>query len=164
MGIKDSMMAKMMGGMLGGMSADEKQEMMSSMMKEFMGGMSAEEKQGMMAKMMPEMMSAMMGGQGMTMMMECCGEGFRPPWLTMEDIMAEVLKTTAFALVNTPELHGQFREFLDKKGEEVLSKISAEYKPLERLQQETGIPMDSLLYILLQLARKEEIDLMVKRK
>jgi hypothetical protein len=167
MGFKDKMMEKMMGRMLDGMSTEEKQEMMRSMMKEFMGTMSTEEKQGLMAKMMPEMMSVMMGGEGMPMMemmSKCMSGDFRPPWITMEDIMGEVLKTTGFALVNTPELHDRFREFLDRQGEEVLSKITAEYKLLEELQGETKLSMDSLLYILLQLARKEEINLKVKRK
>ncbi|RPI72033.1 MAG: hypothetical protein EHM45_22725 [Desulfobacteraceae bacterium] len=84
MGLKE----KMMEGMIGNMSAEEKQEMMDammekffstlsaedkqkmmgSMMEKFMGSMSADEKQGLMSNMMPKMMGQMMGGGPQSMM------------------------------------------------------------------------------------------------
>jgi hypothetical protein len=84
MGLKE----KMMEGMMGNMTPEEKQEMMNSvmdhffstmtpeekrkmmegMMGKFMTGMTSEEKQAMMRDMMPKMMGGMMGGGSGPMM------------------------------------------------------------------------------------------------
>ena len=63
-----SVMDKMMQGMMGRMSKEEKEAMMSKMMDKFLGDMTSEDKQKMMSEMMPKMMTNMMGNSkdGMT--------------------------------------------------------------------------------------------------
>lgn len=178
---KKKMMEDAMAKMMGEMTPEERHEMMDDMMKQFFGGTTEEEKGKMMGKMMPEMMRGMMRGGTMSamsgmcagdkeeggmmkMMRRCMSEDFEPPWVTMESIMEEVLKTCGFALVHTPELHNLFREFLDKKQEEILSCIPEDYVTLEELQKKTVLSRESLVYLLLQLARKEEVDMQIKKK
>jgi hypothetical protein len=179
MGIREDMMKKMMGNM----PKEEKEKIMEQMMEEFLGEMGSEEKRELMGKMMerfmkdfdmgtlmPPVMKGMRGGGmskpsgGMMNMMRKCMSGeFEPPWVTMQSIMEQVLETCGFVLVHTPELHSLFSEFIHKRQEEVLSQIS-DRLTLDNLKEKTGLKNESLIYIVLQLARLDEVELMVERK
>jgi hypothetical protein len=177
---KQKMMLEAMTKMMAEMTAGEKQRIIKEMMGQFFIGMSEDDKGDMMKSFMPEMMKNMMGGgmmsmmsqmtggdkeeRGMMNMMRKCMSGeFEPPWKTMQSIMEQVLETCGFALVHTPELHSLFSEFIHKKQEEVLSQISGRLT-LDNLKEKTGLKNESLIYIVLQLALLDEVELTVERK
>jgi len=177
---KQKMMQEAMTKMMAEMTVDEKQRIIKEMMCQFFIGMSEEDKGDMMKSFMPEMMNSMMGGGMMSMMSQmvggnreersmmkmmrkCMSGEFEPPWVTMQGIMEQVLETCGFVLVHTPELHSLFSEFIHKRQEEVLSQISGRMT-LDNLKEKTGLKNESLIYIVLQLARLDEVELTVERK
>jgi hypothetical protein len=177
---KQKMMLEAMTKMMAEMTAGEKQRIIKEMMGQFFISMSEDDRGDMMKSFMPEMMKNMMGGgmmsmmsqmtggdkeeRGMMNMMRKCMSGeFEPPWKTMQSIMEQVLETCGFALVHTPELHSLFSEFIHKKQEEVLSQISGRLT-LDNLKEKTGLKNESLIYIVLQLALLDEVELTVERK
>lgn len=191
MGLKEDLMEKMMGSMpkeerekmmqeamekmMAGMTQEDRRRMMGDLMGRFFGKMSEEEKGNMMQSFMPEMMKTMMGvgsmtrpekgsdkSGGMAEMMKMCMGSHEPPWITMQNIMDEVMETCSFALVHTPELHSLFRDFLDGKEKEVLSCLASDFLNLEELQVKTSLSFESLIYVVLQLARKGEVEVQLK--
>jgi hypothetical protein len=168
MGIREDVMKKMMGNM----SKEEKEKIMEQMMEEFLGEMGSEEKRELMGKMMERFMNdfdmgtlmpPVMKGMRGDIMRKCMSGEFEPPWVTMQSIMEQVLETCGFVLVHTPELHSLFSEFIHKRQEEVLSQISGRMT-LDNLKEKTGLKNESLIYIVLQLARLDEVELTVERK
>jgi hypothetical protein len=191
-GLKEDLMEKMMGSMLkeerekmmqeamekmmAGMTQEDRRRMTGDMMERFFGRMSEAEKGIMMQSFMPEMMKTMMGvgsmtrpekgsdkSGGMAEMMKMCMGSHEPPWITMQNIMEEVLKTSGFALVHTPELHALFSEFLQGKQRGVLSHLT-EGMTLDDLAKKTGLCYESLVYLVLQLARRGELTITIEKK
>jgi len=179
MGLKDKMMDGMMGKMsadekkemmdgmmnsfFSGMSPEEKSTMMNSMMEKFFSSMSPEEKKNMMQNMMPKMMKSMMGGGSMPEMMKRMmkgmkhGEGFNPMDMCQK-MMSSVGKSSEMAAYATPELRGLFEEWLAQMEDEILQFIRENgTADAQKTAEHFKLSKESAAYCLSRLAQKGRI-------
>ncbi len=136
---------KMMDGMMGRMSSQERKDMMDKMMESFFSNMTKEEKQDMMKDMMPKMMGTMMGG----------GEG---PMDMCQKMMGSFQETAESAKFATPEVRNLFEEWSAQIEEEIYEfiKTAGEVNP-EKIAEHFKLSKDSIMYFLKKLAEKGKI-------
>lgn len=150
MGFKE----KMMEGMMGRMSPEEKKEMMDKMMESFFSNMTKEEKQDMMKEMMPKMMGGMNMGDMMSSMM---GEGGGPMDMC-KNMMGAFQETAASSKFATPEVRNLFEEWSVQIEDEIYEfiKTAGEVNP-EKISEHFKLSKDSVIYFLKKLAEKGKI-------
>ncbi len=162
MGIKE----KMMEGMMGKMSAEEKKEMMDKMMDSFFSGMTAEEKQNMMKDMMPKMMGSMMGGGSSMgdMMSTMMGEGGGPMDMC-KSMMSSISKSSDMASFALPEVRDLFEEWMIQIEEEIMNLMAGkkEITP-EEIAKELKISKKSAIYFASRLAQNGKISLKINKE
>jgi len=160
---KEEMMGKMMELFFSEMSSEEKQKIMQNMMEKFMGSMSTEEKQKMFQEMMPKMMQGMMGGEGpmgmmSSMMKRMMGEKGEGPMDMCKKMMGNIEKVFELSIYSTSELHTLFEEWLSQIEEEIATKIKEKGEiDSKKLSEEFKLSEESINFILLRLAKKGKI-------
>lgn len=187
MGLKD----RMMEGMMGSMSADERKEMMDKMMDSFFSSMTKEEKQEMLKNMMPKMMEMMMGGsdksqgqgqsQGGNMMdmmrsmmggwgsmMGFKGEqgkmGFNPMEMC-EKMMSGMSRSSEIATFATPEVRQMFEEWAQQVDDEILDYVNkgGSTDP-EQIANHLKISKSSAIFFLSRLAQKGNLNIKIEKQ
>ncbi|MCX7710229.1 MAG: hypothetical protein N2484_10330 [Clostridia bacterium] len=185
MGFKE----KMMEGMMGSMSSEERKEMMDKMMENFFSNMTKEEKQEMMNNMMPKMMGMMMGGSepgaggnmmgsmmksmmgGGSPMMSMMGgkeevgeKGFNPMDMCKK-MMSTISQSSEIATFATPEVRQMFEEWVQQVDEEILNYVndSGSIDP-EQIAAHLKISKNSVIYFLSRLAQKGKLSIKVEKQ
>lgn len=175
MGFKE----KMMEGMMGSMTGEERKEMMDKMMNNFFSNMTKEEKQEMMNNMMPKMMGMMMGGgeQGMGSNMmgsmmksmmsgkhESGDSGFNPMDMCRK-MMSTIAQSSEIATFATPEVRQMFEDWAQQVDEEILNYVneSGSVDP-EEIAAHLKISKNSVIYFLSRLAQKGKLNIKVEKQ
>lgn len=159
MGLKE----KMMDGMMGNMSSEEKQEMMNQMMEKFFSSMSAEDRQKMMDGMMEKMMGMMGGGKTsggmMEMMKNMMGEGgSEMPWDMCRKMMSSFQETANTAKFANQEVRDLFEDWARQIEEEILQFVKGDGSANpDKVAEHFKLSKESALFFLNRLAGKGKI-------
>lgn len=164
---KEAMMSQMMESFFKNMSGEDRQKIMEKMMEKFMGSMSQEEKQKIFENMIPEMMKRL-SREGPMSMMSSMMKGMmsregKNPMEMCKKMMSGIEKTLELSIYSTSELHNIFEEWLSQIEDEVMAKIKEKGKvDTGILAEEFKLGKESIEFIVLRLARKGKIVLNVE--
>jgi hypothetical protein len=154
-------MERMMGGMMGKMSSEEKRKMMENMMEKFFSDMTPDEKLDMMKSMMPKMMGGMSMGDMMSSMMNDGGGCMD----MCKEMMSSVSKSSEMASFAIPEVRDLFEEWTSQIEEEIMNIMREKQETTpEEIARELKISEKSAVYFISRLAQKGMISLKMKKE